>query len=465
MYATRSTFAVLALVVASYLFIAHVVVGADEEDLGDIIDKSPLTTDADRNLVFGGCGYNPYEILENRYKGKGQAGRCNPSGEVYIAPRAGNTAGIDSALACRLTKLFKAANDRGCRVSITSAYRSPRQQQCMCGNGRSGCAAAGSSCHQPGRAVDVSGSCIGWLRMAAPKFQLVFPYYGDHIQCAEHPRASTRSCNRPCNGGISINPDLSGLPHPSEVPDTYFVPPQSLAPSSGVSEAIRDNLGLQRPQEMCSLPDGIQVPCSAIANRGTGQPLDQSQQPQLQQAPPLGTENKTPYAAGTCPPQFYCANSTYYYRSSTCVDQVYQKCPAGCSSTSNTCASTSTSETSLSVIDQIGLIAEPTSTPSGAVSDLLFELAISGDDVATLQDTTAQSGALQSDGSYIAPPPLSQQTFISGDLRYSQADQYQPQQLTTLQRTLATMRDTLLRVLAYLRPFGRPAPVEGEYYE
>ncbi|MBI2612289.1 hypothetical protein HYW59_00520 [Candidatus Kaiserbacteria bacterium] len=228
----------------------------------------------------------------------------------------------------------------------------------------------------------------------------------------------------------------------------------------GLGQQVRNMLSPQQEQ-MCPLPGGGQVPCSSIANRGAQQPLAQGQQPQLQQPPQLGMQNTTPYAAGTCPPQFYCSNSTYYYRSSTCVDQVYQKCPAGCSASSNTCASTTTG--ALSAIDQIGLIAEPTSTPSGTVSDLLFELAISGEDIATLQDeSNPASTKVQGGSPYM--PPASQQTFVSGDLRYGQAE-YQPQQLSALQRTLATMKDTLLRVLAYLRPFGRPVPVEGEYDE
>ncbi|MBI4093956.1 D-alanyl-D-alanine carboxypeptidase family protein [Candidatus Kaiserbacteria bacterium] len=434
--------------------------------VGDIINRSPLTTPTDRNLAFGGCSEDPYAILEREHRGggEGKEARCTPGVPTpRITPQAGRTAGIDSALACRLTKLFKAARDRGCQVKISSAYRSESTQQCMCGRGGSGCAAAGNSCHQPGRAVDVSSSCIGWLRMAARQFQLVFPYYGDHIQCAEHPRASTRSCNTPCNGGLAINPDLSQLPPPSQVPDTYYRPPTSAAPSAGISDAARNFFNPQQQEQMCALSDGKQVPCSSIANPGSQQSLPQQQQPgQLGQQPPaLGSNNTTAYASGTCPPQFYCKNETYYYRSSTCVDQAQKKCAAGCSKAGTTCAATSTSETA-SAFDQIESIAEPTAEEVGTpVSDRLFELAIAGEDIAALEDTSAPTTTKTGDTPYVAPPPLSEQTFISDDLHYSPAAQDAPQELSAMRRVLAMMQDTLVRALTYLQPFGwRAEPIE-----
>lgn len=424
----RLAFAVL---VGLLLYVPSITAAA-EENVEDILNKSPLTTDKDRAIAFGGCDSDPYKALEKFNKG------------AQLRPvQSGNSFrnGIDSALACRVSKMLQFAEQQGCRATIGSkgGYRSPDLQRNMCGGGSTGCAAAGTSCHQYGLAVDISAPCLGWLKQIAPRFHLVKPpISGDpyHFQCEEHPRGSRRSCTGPCNGGLAITPDLSNVPPMSYGP--------GYSPSSGLANAMRNFLNPQ-PSPGPSTPS---------------QALPQSQQ-FLQQAPPLGSQNTTPYTPGTCAPQFYCKDDIYYYRSSTCVDQVYQKCPAGCSSSSNTCASTSTSET-LSAFDQIGLIAEPTTTDVGAVSDLLFELTIGGEDIATLQDETTQTRSLPPDNSYGAAPPISQQTFVSGDLRYSQAE-YQPQ-LSALQRTLATMKDTLLRVLAYLRPFGRPT-VESEYDE
>lgn len=229
------------------------------------------------------------------------------------------------------------------------------------------------------------------------------------------------------------------------------------APSSGISDSIR-NLFAAPPQQeqMCALSDGKQVPCSSIANLGSQQALPQQQQPgQLGQQPPaLGSENTTAYAPGTCPPQFYCKNDTYYYRSSTCVDQVQKKCFAGCSKAGTTCAATSTSETS-SAFDQIENIAEPTVEVGTPVSDKLFELTLSGEDAVTLGDNLSPTTTQATSSTPVLPLQVSEQTFVSGDLRNSPAEKYPPQELSAMQRVLVTMRDALLRVLAYLRPFGR----------
>lgn len=396
------------------------------KSVGDILNSSPLTTQSDRNAAFGGCTGDPYAELE-RYKGGG-ANRCNPGG-VQITPRAGQVGGIDSALACRLTKLFKAATDRGCRVSITSAYRSPQTQQCMCGAGRSGCAAAGNSCHQPGRAVDVSSSCIGWLRMAAPQFRLVFPYYGDHIQCAEHPSASTRSCNRPCDGGQAINPDLSSLPPPSQVPETYWRPPAA-APSSGISDQFRDMISPPQ-QAMCSLPGGGQVPCSAIANPGGGG----AQPPMMPVAPP------SPLPQNQQPLQ----------NAETAQTPISESLQA---------AKGAVPTTTKAAIDLINALALPQGiSPTSATSAPLVLTIGSADAVRLDQGKNTLTGeTVEVSGQQILPG--SQQTFTSEDLANSPNSE-SPQR-SALQATLAKMKDVLLRALAYLRPFGRPLPPESE---
>jgi len=230
-----------------------------------------------------------------------------------------------------------------------------------------------------------------------------------------------------------------------------------------LSNAVR-NL-LNPSQQMCTLPDGRQVPCSAIANSSSipQQSLPATQQP-FQQAPPLGTVNTTPLTAGTCAPKFYCMNSTYYYRTSTCIDQVYQQCPAGCSPAGDTCVATSTGSGSLSAFDQIGLLTQPAPTPEPVVAPVA--VTVSGQDAATLHETPPQTGTLTPTGnSYSLSPSAVQQTFTSGDLKDVPVPSSTFQELSTAQRTLAIMKETLLRALAYLRPFGRPAPQNYTYNE
>jgi len=415
----------------------------------DETPKDPLCEGiAEATKKYGGCKYNPYPILE-RYK-TGRAVYLTPDGTGDSLER-----GIDPALACRLAEMLQALPN-GCNPRINSAYRSAAHQQSICGAGRSGCAAPGRSCHQYGLAVDLTTDCGGWLRRAAPQFQLHFPYSGIHVQCIEHRGASVGSCNKPCNGGVAINPDLSGVQPPG-------------APTSGISNQFRNML---TPQQA---PMAQQAPVQQ-------QPLQQPQQP------PLSGQNTTPQNPGTCAPQFYCTNNDLYYRASTCVDQLYQKCPAGCSGVAcNVSPSLSTNLLSLSfsttsskdgtlllgdegrattsIYDRILDVAGYTPRPADPPNTTPLVLIIDGDDAVRLQQTGDPRLETLDESQYDAQIPGSQQTFTSGDLSQSLPQQYPPRQLSTFQKTLSTMRETLLSVLAYLRPFGRPIPAEtGETY-
>lgn len=434
---------------------------SDASDLEEILRSSPFTTTEIRQMVYGGCDTDPYDALRPYIRSAG------------VTPvKDGNTLrdGIDPSLACRLSKLFREASQRGCQVSITSAYRSEDTQRRLCGAGRSGCAPAGRSCHQYGLAVDVSSKCAGWLRKIAPEFQLVFPYYGEHIQCREHPVAACSPTTPPCNGGVRVQPDPSRIPPPSEVPDTYFVAPPGGnptvrdelpsvgAPSSGITDAVRN---------FFNPPPAMPPPQP---------PPSQTQPPQP--APPLDSVNTTPYPPGTCSPQFYCRESSVYYRASTCIDQINQVCPGGCSN--GVCIASSTSSSllnaafgatsssqgnlpntaatsALSAFEQISLLL---SAQSGGVAATVTPITLTTavQDAARIQSGTPQAVGLQPvQGSL---PLGSQQTFTSGDLR---ANTFAPQ--NTQLSTLETMRQTLLQILAYLRPFGRPAPEGGLYKE
>lgn len=435
------------------------------------LDPNSVDGDVLLKKLYGGCDYNPYEVLEKQYRGGG-ADRCNVNG-VSITPKNGSTAGIDSALACRLTKLFKAANDRGCQVKVSSAYRSEASQACMCGAGRTGCAPAGASCHQRGLAVDVSSGCIGWMRMAAPQFQLVFPYYGDHIQCAEHPGASTRSCNRPCDGGVPINPDLSRLPAPSQVPETYFVPPPNAGastPTSGLTSGIRSALGMT--------PAPAPAPTSA--------PTTQSQSQTQSQI---------------CTPKFTCTGNVSYYQTSSCSTQVHQVCQYGCAG--NACAvSTSTAATSSSsnltgspadigtgtditntndnsnnedtgseqsVSDLINAFATgPTfsSTDIGTSTSITFVLNPNTGEIEELRGTLPSPADPTNPGTITSIQPVGgQQTFVSGDINSGYVPLYGTQQTSTFQAVLKQLESALLWALDVLKPFGGVNPAQVNYIE
>lgn len=378
----------------------------------------------DTNLLYGGCTYNPYEILRSKY-----------SSGADIVPSPDGRGGIDRALACRLTKFFDAAVERGCSVRITSGYRSYEQQAQMCGFGRSGCAPPGASCHQYGLAVDVSSSCIGWLRRYASEFQLTFPYYGDHIQCLEHPQANRSSCNRECNGGIPIRPDLSRALLPNQVPSTYFVPPPGGNPS------IREE------------------PCPPGINCLTGQFLSQAPQQNPYTNPyatnplaqPVTVQPVQPAATGTsaglCEPQFYCAGNAVFYRSSACTTMQYEACPFGCSA--GACLSATSSLSAVArerggTVDIFSMLLGTSSTTTFPHS--FFTFSVESVLIEPITPTSSPSAAPAATGSYSYPFPSGGQTFTSSDFGY-----HEDTTQTGFRAVLSTLKSVLLRLLDILR--------------
>lgn len=409
------------------------------QDSGFPVGSKICPGDSGQKQLYGGCDQNPYDLLETNFKS---------GSNVQITPRTdGNgspVGGIDSALACRLTKFLEASRQRGCNPKIISAYRSAQQQQDMCGAGRSGCAPAGASCHQYGLAIDVSASCIGWMRMAAPQFQLVFPYYGDHIQCAEHPSASRRSCTGPCNGGIAINPNLSTLPHPSQVPDTYFVPPAPVSPTSGLTNQFRQAMGL--PQQ----PTIPTTPASSPS--------------------PITSNLAQPTQSNFCLPEYKCSGNTLLYQNSFCATQTQQVCPSGCvngacvaatstatSTNTNENTNTNTDTSTSSAIDIIGTLSgySATTTSIGTSTPLQLLLSITQDQ----SQATARPGINPLVG-VLAPGSIAnmqlvgaQQTFTSPDLNQNMPP-VRTQERSALFTILENMKQVLLKALEYLRPFS-----------
>lgn len=362
----------------------------------DMIDTTTVTR------LKGGCDGNPYAILESRYKG---------GSNVQITPHAADPtstalrAGIDPALACRLTKLFEAAGQRGCQVRVISAYRSAQQQQNMCGAGRSGCAPAGKSCHQYGLAIDVSAACIPWLRQNAPQFGLTFPYYGDHIQCAEHRVASCSPSTQPCNGSLAITPNNV----------------TSMAPL-GLGDAFRRAI---QPQQ-------TQAPIQ--------QALPQAQQQGLQSAFSGTATGGTTGTVGTT-------------QTDTSVGSAF---------TQNKPSQTSGTSTQ----DLLRSLAYSTSTETATTTSVRFvPIAIDTRDIGRLRpDEGAQQRLPQDGGIAYAPTTGAPNTFTSPDLNPGLYSPAAPQTQSSLQATLASIKARLLALLGALQPFGgrAVAPQEGE---
>lgn len=211
------------------------------KEIGNLvgIPDGVLVTQQDQQLLFGGCPADMWQYLKSKATSEADQG----SGRSLV-PRKGEP-GITPGLACRLYNFFHYLEKNGCNPKIISAFRSKSVQASMCGSGRSGCAAAGRSCHQYGAAVDVSG-CVDKMRSLLSnkgnQFKLHFPYYGPHIQCIEHKTAGASSCAPPnpaCGGGPHINFDEIPAEQ-NQLPEGYTPGTNSDADGSGEAKAIEE---------------------------------------------------------------------------------------------------------------------------------------------------------------------------------------------------------------------------------
>lgn len=389
--------------------------------------------DQDKKLLYGGCDGDPYTYLEQRHAGD----RSNS----FIRPQqtggGGLKNGLNPALACRLKKFMEFAESPriGCPIKISSAMR-PVQR---CNPNGGACAQQGRSCHQYGLAVDVTTNqrCLDWILQTLGRKNPNSPFgihsaYPErpgyrHLQCTENLVASCSSETKGCGGAANISPDLSNIPGPSSFP------------------------GENRLRSLLQPPPPPPQQTQSTSPAAT-QPTLQSTQNQ----PALGTNNQTSYSAGTCSPQFYCANSTYYYRTSTCVDQVYQRCELGCASTgicATATSSTSTPQTTggdaaTSTYDLIGGYAgltQATTTPAPK------EIPINPE---TTQATVLVPQRTPQGIVYVPASGQGQatQTFTSSDLSGAVPAFAQP--ASGFQATLNSLKQTITALLRYLRPFG-----------
>jgi len=386
--------------------------------------------------VTGGCAQNPYPLLRERYKPGAQSSREGANGINRL----------NGDFACRLAK-FLAKFPGAC---INSAYRSPETQAILFRNAvakygseaaaRKWVAPPGNSMHNKGLAADLCNLPAN-AKAEASKERLTF-------------RMGHEPWHIEPNGAVSGSQPDGGRS----------------APSSPLSTAIRNAVN---PQPAMQSPPAQPLP----------QQLPQ-QTPTASAPPPLGTPNTTPYQPGTCAPQFYCSNNNLYYRTSSCVDQINQVCTKGCSgtscidtpvstdlltallSTSTRPATTTGKKTATatpSVFEQLSAFAGPTVvTVTTNVATSVDLTGLYGQGVMTLNGVPQTQTAPGTPGnSYQLAPPGSQQTFISPDLGQSAGTYTNPPQQSTFQKTLADMKAVVLRILEYLRPFGRSGGVDN----
>jgi len=246
------------------------------------------------------------------------------------------------------------------------------------------------------------------------------------------------------------------------------------SPTSRFTQDIRDYTSQSQYQQMCALPDGKFVKCSEIANLGNPPTTGVSSgSPGIAPSLPSSGSSVSQTTSSsneptTCSPSFFCKGSVRYYKTSTCVEQVNEVCANGCSS--GTCigpskddpltsalsetksTSTSTSTQPTSAFDLISAIANPNAVGVPA-NPQAPDVIVGSEEAARLEDTAGNPDALVPLGSIQTITPGAQQTFRSPDLQDT-APVF-VQNFSNTPSVLESMRQTLLNILAYLRPFGR----------
>lgn len=344
-----------------------------------------------------------------------RGGKCGP----YQS----SAEGLNPDFAVCAARFMKALRAKDPRFYVASMYRSSAHQAYLCGGGcgrvNGPCAAAGQSKHQSGNAIDISnGQRIvpEWVHNMARGYGIRFPVNGDSGHMEPIPGSN---CSNPNFQPTDTVGDITPTTRLTDTIRKFFNPPPQPAPSTPSTSGS---------PTQSSIGGVVQVPTS-----------------------------------GSCIPQFYCSGSTYYYRSSTCVDQMYQTCQYGCAD-STTCAAAPGSATS-STTTRSQNTDQTSTSASTSTYDAISAYATTSTQAQTLAPITLNPGTThatalqpQQTPQGIVYVPVNQignlpvqDTFTSSDLSGSLPQQV-PQSgysaiLNNIQTILATM-------MSYLRPFG-----------
>ena len=424
------------------------------------------------------CG--AYQFLISRYT----VGSCSQLG--LTNPQVEGITRLDAKFAVSLANMLKAAP---MNIRINSAFRTPQAQQCA-NPGVSG------SNHSKGCAVDLQynqHSCdtqaCQWVRANAAQFGLQMRLQYDPewnhiepIQCAGKSLGAAPTTAAPFDNilrgllGQNQNTQMNTAACVTSVSPLVVAQPGTVPQSQCIWQA-------QQPPQLPAQPSGSTQP-SASASPATSASAPTTQ-PSTQTTPPLGSQNTTPSAPGSCSPQFYCSGTTYFYRDSTCVDRAYQSCPYGCAASGSTCAlapqsGTSSAQSILSnlfatsstagvfgtsatigssTLDLINAYAN-LSPDTGTAADVgtSTPIALNQDTQRSIEQIQAAASSSQTINVIMQPQqqPTVQQTFTSSDFGNG-APLSAPPQNTALSQILGIFKQILtyaLNYLSYLKPFG-----------
>ncbi len=343
-----------ALVCASFAFLVAEVTSAQSTACpagqrlatADDVTKGLATTvgvscvdSATADKLNGGCSFDPYPVVNSF--------RANTA--VLLTPQinsSGAQNGINPILACRVAQFLQYAKSQGHPLLITSGFRTAQQQTAACENichaasCPGTCAPAGTSCHQYGLAVDVSGTAtdLAWARSylgvgapaaGASTYRVFFPIKSGsdifHLQCVENPVAGCNASTVGCGGG---NFQITGAGPAGGGAATN--PLQGLAQLLGLNNGQQCQAGYTMVNGTCTL--------SSLAGPQPGQIVSQntvcviSTNPPITQIIPAGSI----YPAGcintqtTNSTQPYCSGNTIV-SNSTGIPITVQTCQYGCS--------------------------------------------------------------------------------------------------------------------------------------
>lgn len=336
------------------------------------------------------------QILDAMWCG-GRAARCGP----YTS----SIEQLDPRFAVCAARFLQEVRQRDPTICIASAHRSAEHQEYLCRSGcgrvAGPCAPAGQSRHQSGRAVDIQkpnyNTLPAWVHhMARQGGNISFPVNNDdgHMEPANLNSSDCASAGyvAPGNGGGLIASN-----------DSYF--------RSGLQSLGYNSQPPLPPQPI--------LPPQPLAQQ---QPLLNAFQPTTQLIPSTNTQTGVSGQIST-----------------------------------NTNQNTGTSS-AISVADRLlelafGTSTTPTTSTGNATSVPLVIIGASIGSVAIINNENPTSTQFSTTGGLAV---VGQQTFVSNDLRWQpqQPPQYGTDTYSRLVQLYTNLKEVLVKMLEYLRPFG-----------
>jgi len=370
----------------------------------------------------------------------GRAASCGP----YTS----TVDGLDPKFATCAAKFLQAVRQRDPSICIVSAFRSTAHQAYLCGGGcgvvNGPCAAAGKSMHQQGLAIDIEKPGMNTLpafvhQMAQQGGGVSFPVRNDdgHMQPAGGD-CSTPGYVAPSGPSVPTTPIQSAM----QGFQNLFVPPQPPQCPAGYV-----------------LLNGSCVPQQAMQSTQTSSPYNY-----LSPTPP--PSSVTPVTTGTTGTTGTNTNTNTNSNSNpiNLGNNTGSTISGLLGGNGDNGSSGGQSGSSTSAIDLINAIANPTTTqdatnPASTATGSPVTLTSSLNNTVALQGTPVgvSASSWQSSSTYSLSPTNSQ-TFVSQDMSQTPIQMQPMQPVNSTFAILEDLKQKLLYILAFLKPFGGVTP-------